>query len=128
MRSRNTESDFWRRVARSGDSQHWLWQGARNTGGYGTFSWQGQSKVAHYLAFYFTYARWPLALVNLCAHPECVRPEHWREPAPAADDTPAGCPFGHPRYPNQDADAACPVCAQERKQERRLGGLWRPQG
>jgi hypothetical protein len=76
---------FWRRVARSADSECWLWTGARDGLGYGLFLSQkcgirppGQfTRRTHRVAFYLAYGREPSGLVcHKCDNPPCCNPKH----------------------------------------------------
>jgi len=73
---RNTPAIFWSKVDTSGAC--WLWQGHRESHGYGVFHFQGKPQRAHRLAWLFTHGDLPADMVILhrCDNPSCVRPDH----------------------------------------------------
>lgn len=86
--TRNTK--FWQRI-RQCDHQRpcvtccWLWQGARNAGGYGRVGWQigdQQETYAHRIAWFLLHGRLPapgLHIAHTCDTPACCNPSHLQE-------------------------------------------------
>lgn len=69
---------FLSKVAKSPDSDCWLWQGAILSNGYGWFRWAG-SKYAHRVAYELHYGSLPNGLDiyhPICGVRHCVRPSH----------------------------------------------------
>lgn len=70
------ETLFWEKVDKSGDC--WLWTGAPNSNGYGSF-WNGSAPVgAHTMAWVYTGGDLEdgLELDHLCEVTLCVNPDH----------------------------------------------------
>lgn len=68
---------FWRRVDKSADC--WVWTGARQPRGYGTFTYSGKGRVlAHVWAWRALHGPVPdgLELDHHCRNHSCVRPDH----------------------------------------------------
>lgn len=71
------EMRFWGRVKKTPTC--WLWQGAKNTTGYGMTSWDGKKNVvAHRLSWELLRGPIPKGLFALhkCDTPACVNPDH----------------------------------------------------
>jgi hypothetical protein len=71
------EERFWSHVERAEGC--WLWQGHRNTRGYGQFNIDATHPVgAHRIAYELTYGPIPpdLHCCHHCDNPPCVRPDH----------------------------------------------------
>lgn len=70
------EGRFWSKVEKSDGC--WIWVGAKNTQGYGSFKFDGHIGKAH--RYSFQLAHGPIAdgltLDHLCRVRACVRPEH----------------------------------------------------
>jgi len=102
-----TFSRFWSKVSIGDDC--WLWQGAKDTCGYGNFNLSGQYWKSHRLAY--TFFRGPITegfeLDHLCKTRNCVRPSHMEpvthrvnvlrgECFSAKNAQKTHCPQGHP--------------------------------
>jgi hypothetical protein len=74
MPKKNTQSDFWSRIDRSGNC--WPWLGARSSRGYGKTHFNGKEWRAHRLAFYFFTGLNPDAVCHRCDNPSCCNPDH----------------------------------------------------
>src|SRR5690606_28140598 len=99
---------FWNKVNMRPDGC-WEWQGARQSGGYGSFWWQGRVQKAHRVSYEDQMGPIPEGLVldHLCRVRHCVRPDHL-EPVTQKENTLRGdtipahklakdsCPAGHP--------------------------------
>lgn len=72
----NTPESFWRRVLRSEGC--WLWQGGRQSHGYGSLGWHGRVVQAHRLAYELTYGPIPpgMSVRHTCDVTSCCRPDH----------------------------------------------------
>lgn len=74
----NGAERFWARVDTSGEC--WVWNGARETNGYGHTSFEKKGVGAHRMAFFFAFGRWPKPLcLHRCGNRACCRPDHLRE-------------------------------------------------
>ncbi|RJQ04853.1 MAG: hypothetical protein C4551_10260 [Bacillota bacterium] len=75
-RYRKSEAErFWAKVEKGEGC--WLWRGGLQDQGYGIFNFRGQSELAHRVAFFLIYGRWPEPCgLHSCDNPPCVRPEH----------------------------------------------------
>lgn len=68
---------FWSKVDKAGEC--WLWTGARNDLGYGSFSADGRhTELAHRTAWRLTQGTIPdgILICHRCDNPPCVRPKH----------------------------------------------------
>lgn len=67
---------FWAKVEKT--DTHWLWTGAHQSRGYGSFAIAGKTYQAHRLAYETAYGPIPdgLTIDHLCRVPSCVNPEH----------------------------------------------------
>jgi hypothetical protein len=74
---RMTPERFWSRVERREDDC-WMWQGQRNSHGYGRFILDGHECGAHRFAYRLTIGPIPdgLQLDHLCRNRACVNPAH----------------------------------------------------
>lgn len=70
------EERFWAKVDRTGEC--WVWTGARNQNGYGTFRFARSMRLAHRVAFLLTRGVIPdgLWVLHHCDNPPCVNPAH----------------------------------------------------
>lgn len=56
------------------------WTAYRTKNGYGQFRFQKTMQLAHRVAWFLKYGKWPeLHLLHACDHPPCVNTEHLRE-------------------------------------------------
>lgn len=68
---------FWSKVAKGSANECWLWQEATTEDGYGRFKLDSISCLAHRVAWFLTYSRWPeLCVLHKCDNPPCVNPNH----------------------------------------------------
>jgi hypothetical protein len=68
---------FWSKVRKT--RACWLWQGGRQSHGYGEFNWPPhRTKQAHRLAWLLTCGPIPpgMYVLHHCDNPSCVRPDH----------------------------------------------------
>lgn len=67
---------FWRKVDKAGEC--WVWQGAINSAGYGSFRLKGKTLQAHTLSFVEVYGPVPagLEIDHQCRNRACVNPQH----------------------------------------------------
>jgi len=67
---------FWTKVKKINNC--WLWMGAKNKGGYGTFKLNSKSIYVHRLSYELLKGDIPtgLQLDHLCRNRACVNPEH----------------------------------------------------
>lgn len=73
------EARFWAKVNKTEGC--WIWLGATQGKGYGTFSLAGKSQQAHRVAFMLIHGAFPLpnlTLDHLCHNRSCVNPKHLR--------------------------------------------------
>jgi hypothetical protein len=73
-----TEDRFWRKVARTGPAECWLWLAGRNPKGYGRFGMHGSAVFAHRQAYALTVGAIPegMYVCHRCDNPPCCNPEH----------------------------------------------------
>lgn len=85
--AKNTEQDFWRRVAMTGADDCWEWQGALTRLGYGTIKFSGLSTMAHRAAYQFHHgvvlprmlmSRDMPVVMHTCDNRRCCNPAHLR--------------------------------------------------
>jgi hypothetical protein len=68
---------FWSKVAIGGPDECWPWLASGLAKGYGLFRFEGKLRVAHRVAFYLTFGRWPEPCgLHECDNPPCVNPAH----------------------------------------------------
>jgi hypothetical protein len=70
---------FWARVKRGATSECWLWDGARNSRGYGYLTFAGVGYTAHALAFRLSHAalgNGSLRVGQDCGNKLCCNPAH----------------------------------------------------
>lgn len=79
----NFRDQFWAKVDRTDDLfSCWLWQGKKNSGGYGASTWlhpvvgRSVTDVAHRIAHFLVHQELPECVRHTCDTPACVRPEH----------------------------------------------------
>ncbi len=53
-----------------------VWTASKDHNGYGRFHLNGKSLLAHRVAFWRRFGRWPVVACHLCNNPSCVNPEH----------------------------------------------------
>lgn len=59
-----------------------IWQRARNSRGYGVVWHDGKVRLAHRVAWFLEYGRWPtqgLVIDHVCNVKACINPAHLRE-------------------------------------------------
>ena len=77
MPRRNTESDFWSRMDRTGgDESCWPWLRAKSSSGYGKLYFGGKDWRSHRLAFYLKTGEKPQVVCHRCDNPACCNPAH----------------------------------------------------
>ena len=75
----HTEEGFWRRVARSQNTDEcWNWTGPVGSNGHGLLYFQGSMHAAHRLAYTFGNGPIPAGLMvrHSCDNPSCCNPRH----------------------------------------------------
>ena len=71
---------FWGKVAIRNSDECWIWQGAKNPNGYGSFRFLGLSGYAHRIAFAYEHGYISRQhLHHLCDRRDCVNPRHLEE-------------------------------------------------
>lgn len=89
MSAKQTAETFWARV--TGDRRKrngcWEWQGARNSGGYGTVSWGGKVYTTHRISAWLTglvdspsaprSSKEKTHVLHKCDNRKCVNPSHF---------------------------------------------------
>lgn len=121
---------FWSKVesGRSGDC--WIWSGALQRAGYGSFWWDGKIRLAHRVAYEELVRPVPshLQCDHLCRNRDCVNPGHI-EPVTRQENVRRGkrgrlhepkshCPQGHELVDENvaiyDGRRICKQCRRER--------------
>lgn len=71
-------SRFWSKVLVVNDADScWLWKASSNNQGYGQFRIDGTMRLAHRVAFFLLFGRWPKNILrHSCDTPLCVRGSH----------------------------------------------------
>ena len=75
----NTPEEFWTKVDKSGGHKAcWIWQGKKQTGGYGQFRFKGKLILAHRLSYIFECGPIPegMCVLHKCDNPSCCNPKH----------------------------------------------------
>lgn len=70
---------FWGKVTKAGPDECWMWQGACNGNGYGSFRVPGRMTVtASRYAYFIATKKWPgrYLVCHACDTPLCVNPAH----------------------------------------------------
>jgi hypothetical protein len=69
---------FWDKVQKGDRCACWLWQGAKNTVGYGRYKINGKLYLPHRLAWEERYGKIPKNkwVLHRCDNPACVNPTH----------------------------------------------------
>lgn len=128
------EQRFWAKVDKTATC--WLWQGAKDSGGYGQIR-AGRQEKAHRLAYQWLVGAIPegLQLDHLCRVRNCVNPDHLEPVTPrentmrspvspsAVNARKARCSAGHElggdnRFPGEGSGRACRTCQQARQSAR----------
>lgn len=65
---------FWRKVSKS--NKCWLWAGATNSDGYGSFRYEGRTQGAHRVSWVLLHGDTELYVLHKCDVRACVRPDH----------------------------------------------------
>lgn len=123
---------FWSRVDRSGEC--WIWNGSKQSGGYGQISINNKMIYAHRYSFYLANGFYPKEVLHTCDNPSCVNPQHlrggthqdnmkdmankgrWISP----NSKKVACPQGH-EYNNENTRVGkdnrrhCRVCDREKR-------------
>lgn len=79
MLNQNELERFWKNVSIKGEKECWLWQGAKNKGGYGTLWLHGKSHYAHRVAYGpagYVVTNPKVLVIHSCDHRDCVNPKH----------------------------------------------------
>lgn len=71
-------SRFWAKVDVRLPNECWLWIGAKNTSGYGTFKLRNRQRLAHRVSYWLAHNVEPGAarVCHSCDTPRCVNPAH----------------------------------------------------
>lgn len=74
---------FWSNVNKKGPvhpvlkTRCWLWTKAKQSDGYGSTWIQGKSELAHRVAWFLIYGKWPTPCgLHKCDNPPCCNPDH----------------------------------------------------
>jgi len=75
---RPLEERFWAKVTKSGQQDCWLWTGAANPDGYGTFFTNSPETMAHRVSYELHFGSIPkgMFVCHACDNPRCVNPDH----------------------------------------------------
>lgn len=80
MASVNSDTDdrFWRKVAKAGRTECWMWKGAKKPSGYGNVRRNKVYTTAHRLAWELTFGPIPkgMQIQHSCDTPSCCNPNH----------------------------------------------------
>lgn len=118
---------FWGKVEYAGD--HWLWVGAIQSRGYGSFAIGGRTYLAHRLSWQDANGEIPQGLVSdhLCRIRACVNPAHMELVTTKVNnqrgkDIITHCPQGHEytpenTRPRRNGNRECMTCFREAKRE-----------
>lgn len=135
----NPRKVWWREEDRGFDTSCWIWQMARNNGGYGIARVPGTRKktCAHRVVYEQIIGPIPegLELDHLCRVRECVNPAHLEPVTPRVNSrrssSPSGiharkthCPAGHPydetnTYYRPGGQRVCRACGRTRAATKR---------
>lgn len=70
---------FYKKVLRGGDSDCWLWTGAKDDRGYGKFFITKKCISAHKFSFVATYGEPQFRVLHVCGNSQCVNPTHLKD-------------------------------------------------
>lgn len=89
------EERFWAKVEKTGTC--WLWIGAINKGGYGTFRIDARTMAAHRLSYMWLVQPLidGLEIDHLCRVRNCVNPAHLEQVTPRVNTLRSGAPAAH---------------------------------